>query len=340
VGETATGGGKHLFGFMGYYPQLEVTHDIPLDQVAKILVPEHLWDKASAICQARPELRSQLQMVKGSGATEELFLSGRGNMSRRSRIFRGTPEPLFGRESFYLFEQAYFQIVLNGESQVKNTLPYFEQAQELISRHEYGLFPDQSGWLVAAPLNGAVLPRLANNDWKAFVNPTADNFFPVLGTVMEVLQFNSPFGISFKIPDSLDSIWREGRPFGQDPKAPKITLYMNEWVIGPILGKLEKCLVAKGQASAGFGPDLFPSFTNRFGETNVISYKKEYFAPSGRDLRAEIAIAVERFAIDQNWVPAEILQHKRNALSASGFYPPTFHVMKEEFDPVLKQTVK
>lgn len=70
--------------FMGYYPQLEVGHEIPLGMIEQILVPEHLWAQANKAVAGNNQVRALLQRVDGTGRNEQEFLEGRDEMARRS----------------------------------------------------------------------------------------------------------------------------------------------------------------------------------------------------------------------------------------------------------------
>ncbi|MBU1867458.1 MAG: HD domain-containing protein [Candidatus Margulisbacteria bacterium] len=98
---------------MSTYPQLEVPHDVPLDQVQRIMVPDHLWDQTVKLVEARrPEMLKLLCRVKGTGQTKDEFQAGRENLTRRSSRHHGSFEPVFGYDSFFLFEQAYYREML------------------------------------------------------------------------------------------------------------------------------------------------------------------------------------------------------------------------------------
>lgn len=95
---------------MSYFPQLEVDHEVPLDQVEAILVPEHLWAQVTELAKEHnPKMLDLFRQVKGSGQTRALFTDGRERLARRSSSFGGSFEPVFGDAAFFLFEQAYFR---------------------------------------------------------------------------------------------------------------------------------------------------------------------------------------------------------------------------------------
>jgi len=113
IGKTIIGPGQE--SFMGHYPQLEIGHEIGLDMVERIMVPEHMWESVSARAAHNPALRALLQKIEGTGATEAEFLEGRDRLGRRSRRDGGSIRPNFGDPSFHAFEQAYLKLMLEAD---------------------------------------------------------------------------------------------------------------------------------------------------------------------------------------------------------------------------------
>ncbi len=321
-------------GYMGLYPQLEVVHDVPLDQVENILVPEHMWDEVSRIAQQNPEISKLLCKVEGTGKTKEEFMAGRERMGRRSRNQGGSIQPNFGYDSFHLFEQAYFRAVL-GEEKAQSG-DFLSQARELMKKHGYVGMP-YAGWLYASPAGDAHLPRESNRDWKIFVNPRKEKLLDVMETVISVLD-KKKMGIQFKVPADLSLEWRPGRKFGDASNTPKIVIYVNEQTLPVIMRALDAAL-KQAHSSAGFGSQNGPSFARRYGETDLLFYKMEYFAGNMGDERAVVADQAEAKARAAGITdPEKILELKRNALIAAGFNGENFYRRAEDKDPMDRIT--
>jgi pSer/pThr/pTyr-binding forkhead associated (FHA) protein len=101
--------------FMGNFPQLEVYQDVGLDQVERILVPEHLWEQVTRIAAGNSRLLALLHKVEGTGKTRDEFVAGREKMGRRTSRLKGRYKPNIGYEAFHLFEQRYLETVLAAD---------------------------------------------------------------------------------------------------------------------------------------------------------------------------------------------------------------------------------
>ena len=260
--------------YMGVYPQLEVKGEVPLEQIEKILVPEHMWDEARQRAKQNPQVAALLHKVERTGTTEDDFLNGSELMARRSRGLGGGFDPMFGYNSFYLFEQEYFRTVLDTRP-VLSAEEFSASAQALMQRYRYVGRP--SGWLWAYPTDVTPISRSNDGDWKIFVNPREETFLPTLEAVLQILSQNGEQGIFFKIPPDPSLEWRPGRRFGRDPNTPKITIYVNQDTLAQILRALDEHFCTRQELhKAGFGEAPGPSFTRRYGLTDLLFYKKEY----------------------------------------------------------------
>jgi hypothetical protein len=256
-------------------------------------------------------------------------------------MYSGKWEPQFGYESLFLFEQAYFSLVA-AQPELSNTKEYDAYRKE-VSRilAAHGFAPRFWQWISGVPPAGVkMIARDPNGDWKIFVNPRQECFWPVLGAVCAVLQGVRPNygGIEFKLPLDLHAEWRAGRKFGEVGDTPKIVIYVNAETLAPLLACLELTL-SSNFSDAGFR-DVRPSFTRPYGGTDLLSYKMESFA-RGFDERAAIADRAGRRA-RRNGITneAEILRLKRAALRAAGFGGTNFHARNNVFDPVLGRIVR
>jgi hypothetical protein len=297
--------------YMGLYPQLEIDHDIPIEQVEKIMVPEHLWAEAEELARQNPKIAGLLCKIEGTGATKQEFVRGRNYLGRRTRYLGGSFQPNFGYNSFFLFEQAYFKIVLGEFKEFKS------KASALIEKYGFQVLAAR-GWIWATPPPEESIER-NDSDWKIFVNPREEKYFEVLEAVLKTLRGK---GVHFKIPPDLLDEWRAGRKFGSSSSAPKIIVYVNEKTLVPILTALN-FVFAKSLKDAGFGEDSGPSFSKRFGISDLLLYKREYGYDGSGDERAGIADGA-----------GEEMEKKRAALAAAGFAGENFYIKKGEFDPV------
>lgn len=313
--------------YMGFFPQLEVKHDIPLEYIDAILVPEHLYEKALALVGRNPAVAKLLHKVEGTGKDEKEFYAGIDNVRRRSRLAEGMKkDPQFGDKALRKIEEEVLRRALGGD--------YREQANALFDDHGFFHYP-QDGWLWANPGNTPVLNRDRNNDWKIFINPREEKFMEVLGAALKVLSRNKELGAYLKIPEDLDREWRPGRKYGSSSTSPKIVIYANQETLALILNALD-CALAELLAEAGFGKEPGPSFTRRFGSTDLVFYKKEYGFNERGDIRVKIAKQAEAAAKAKKIRGEEkILEEKRKALAAAGFEGENYYIRKGEIDPVL-----
>ena len=305
--------------YMGMFPQLEVKHDIPLDQVERIMIPEHMWDGASQIAQQNKQIGKLLYKVEGTGKTKKDFLRGRNLMTRRSRLAGGSIDPNSGYLSFFISEQAYFRLVLGEKrdtyvSQLARSA-FVDSVKNLMKEYGYDPFCG-SAWIEGYVKDTQVISRKGGNDWKIFVNPKEEKFLEVLKAVLAVLKKNSELGINIKVPADFSQEWRKGRKFS-DSASPKIVIYVNEKSLSGILKMLNNTL-KEHLNNAGFGDEPGPSFAKRYGETDLLLYKKEYFGVRG-DARAEIANEAE---------------DKTKALEEAGFTGENFYRRTHDLDPV------
>lgn len=308
--------------YMGLYPQLEVVSETDVDKVEKILVPEHMWDRVNQIAEKNPQVKALLVKVDGTGPTKEQFLEGRDLLGRRSRGYGGGLEPNFGHDSFHLFEQAYFKLVLNDD--------YHRRAVGIIESNGYRVAP--GGWIYASSHTEKSTIARKNEDWKIFVNPGKERFFEVLDIVLEVLDSNE-LAIPFKVPTDLSAEWRPGRKYS-DSNSPKIVIHLNQEVLPLMLQELNYVLVSKFCSNAGFGENPGPSFARRWGANDLLFYKKEYFDPEG-DSRAVIADRAENAVkLAGRSDPEEILRWKQKALADAGFSGENFYMRAEDTDPL------
>ena len=321
--------------FMGYYPQLEVNHDIPLDQVERILVPEHMLNDAIEACRQNHQLLGLLQKVEGTGQTKEEFLHHRNLLFRRSRAYGGQFTPNFGFNSFFLFEQAFFRLCLEENHFNPITQIIVSQDTKSIISSKNGFRPQPAGpWIFASPQNAPEIERTSNNDWKVFINPRPENFDVVLKKVVKILNgFQSHgLGFQFKIAANLNHEWRAGRPFGAS-SSPKIIIYANEKHLQPLALALDAALKKK-HARAGFDNQPGPSFCRRYGKTDLIFYKKEYFEPWG-EARVAIAAAAEQAARQAGITDeAEIMAKKQAALEIE-YEGENYYMRKGDTDPLV-----
>jgi len=298
--------------FMGYYPQLDLHVEVPLCFVKKILYPEHLWiEMQSRIQGLPPSLQAKFHKVSGTGATEADFLNGRSELARRSRIFSGGFTPVFGKNSLYRFELAYFQTVLEANA----SIPFVDRAALLYKKYGFTPLP-RSVWLDGLP-SGEMISRRGQEDWAIFVQPKDEDYFAVLEATLKVLQGK---GIQFKIPQDMDVEWRAGRDF-HAPESPKIKIYVNRDTLPVVMAELETELAKLNITGTGKGP----SFTKRYDPAGLLHYKMEYF--TGQDARA--VIANRHSTMDE----------KKAALEAAGFVGENFYRKADEADP-LPQTAE
>jgi len=156
----------------------------------------------------------------------------------------------------------------------------------------------------------------------------------VLEVVLSVLKRKKP-GIEFKIPADLSSEWRPGRKFGESSDTPKIVIYVNEETLPEVIRALDEGLREKGLSSAGFGEKPGPSFSRRYGFTDLLFYKKEHFVGRGKEERAIIADKVEARARNAGITDPEIiLELKERALIVAGFDGENFYKRLDEVDPL------
>jgi hypothetical protein len=311
--------------FMGNFPQLEIAHEIDLDQVEKILVPQHLWAEVSARAKANPRVLALLQKVEGTGATKAEFLQGREKLGRRSRFNWGQFVPNFGYEAFHLFEQAYFRLVAKGNEQ---QLSYLDRAKAMIEQH--GFQAHQLDWLRAYSVAEAPDSR-EENDWKIFINPREETFFRVLEEVAKVLGKHNNLVSQYKIPLDLGLDWRPGRPW-KASNTPKIVIYVNQQSLPTIIRAIEQGLASLHDC--GFGQQPGPAFARRYGNTDLIFYKMEAFEHR-RDQRVDIANEAEYKAQAAGISdPNEILRLKQAALSAAGYVGENFYRRISDVDPL------
>ena len=326
--------------FMGYFPQLEVSHDVNFDQIETILVAEHMWKEVNRSAQMNKTLAALLQEVEGTGATTEKFLEGRDLLGRRTRMHGGTFEPNFGYDSFFKFEQAYFSTVLRAHEAGKAhpaapVARYEDRVTELMGRNGYGCYSG-NGWIFAEDIGAS--PRKIDrepNDWKIFVNPREGYF---MATLEKVAQALSASGLrpTLKVPYDLKSEWRPGRPFGSAASTPKIVIYVSRDTLPVIVKKLDKALSADSLRDAHFvDPDdpskpKGPSFARAYGNTGLIFYKREYFR--GRvDVRVDLAEQAARVAAGDEH---RTMERKRKALQDAGFVGENFYRHLSDGDPL------
>jgi hypothetical protein len=310
--------------YMGLMPQLEVNHDIALDQVEKILVPEHLWETEAVVAaRQHPQLGPLMQKVEGTGKSEQEFLLGRNQVGRRPRMFGGHHTPHMGYSSLFKMEKDYFKLVLGDN--------YKETATALFEKYGYLGF-ERGIWHQAHPKSADLIER-KEHDWKIFVNPTEESFLAVLEATLQVLQNIKP-GVSFKIPIDRSTEWK-GRPILKASNTPKIVIWVNPEIIKDLLCILEEQYKVAELNHAGFADQPGPSFAGHFGsENNLLFHKKEYeYGPEG-DVRTSIAKSAEQEArargiTDEN----ELMRIKAEALSAAGFVGPFFYIKAGEYDP-------
>lgn len=323
---------EDLSKYMGVFPQLEISHDILLDQVETILVPEHLYDAACEIARGNPQVLRLLQKVEGTGETKDKFLEGRKNMPRRSRAWFGRYKPNFGDEAFYLFEQAYFRVVLEGRPTDSVNLSFETQVRQLVSSH-FTIDPF-FGWLMLRPTTGQKIDRQRDSDWKVFVNPRPDEFFNVLRVVCSVLGNR---GIEFKVPADINAFWRSGRTFG-DSASPKIVVYANSQTLPEIIKDLDAALKQECSGAGFSAAEKGPSFCRRVPDSEFLSYKIESFRDDG-EVRKAIADAAKREAINDGVTDKrEIKRRQQAALEQAGFVGENFYMQQGDIDPILGAT--
>jgi predicted nucleic acid-binding Zn-ribbon protein len=317
--------------YMGVFPQLEIAHDIALDQVETILVPEHLYEAACEIAQENPQVLRLLQKVEGTGENRQEFLEGRKGMPRRPRAHLGRYQPNFGDEAFYRFEQAYFRVVL-GESPVTQTLTpasisFVDQVRRL-TENLFDINP-YSGWLGLSPTAGQPIIREKDSDWKIFVNPRPEEFFGVLEAVCSVLANR---GIQFKVPADLNALWRPGRTFSSS-SAPKIVIYVNQRILPEIMEELNAILEQRCPEAGFPAGERGPSFCRRYA--SLLFYKVESFDESG-EVRAEIGEEAKQLAIGEGITDRrEIKNRQQKALREAGFVGENYYMRKGDLDPLL-----
>lgn len=309
---------QHKPRCMEVYPQLDIYGTRDLSMIDRIMVPEHLWEKALRAAASNQNLARLLYKMEGTGKTPEEFTSGREKMARRTRFQGGRYAPNYGYDSFYRAEQEYFRIVLNSD--------YDKWAKDKMWQYGYTGISD-GYWIHARPQDVDTLHR-NERDWKIFINPKCrgfddSNFRSVLGETLSVVGGQYHYlGIKFKIPHDLSQKWR-GRIIGEDPNTPKIVVHVNEKTLPLLLATLDQRLKDCCK-DAGFGDDVpGPSFARPYGESGLISYKKEY-----DERRADIA-----------GQKGGDLKNKADALFNAGFRGTNFYIKSGGYDPLLGRRI-
>lgn len=299
---------------MEVYPQMDVYRERDFSMIDKIMVPEHLWERALNMAQSNKQIARLLYRMDGTGRTAEDFMKDGDKMARRSRINWGRFQPNYGYDSFYVAEQEYFKLVLDTD--------YENWTRDMMWGYGYTGVSD-GYWFHASSLHARSLQR-ESRDWKIFINPKStgtddSEFRDVLEATLQVLQKHQDLGIKFKIPLDLGQEWK-GRTIGDESNTPKIVVYLNENVLPLIMAELHSEFM-ECCPNAGFIGEPGPAFSRQY--SNLLFYKKEYW-----DQRANIA----------NQAGGN-LSNKAAVLLSAGFRGTNFYIMSGDYDPLLAEMV-